>query len=384
MTLRFRPVGLPAAALSFVVSSVLILAVPLVGRAGQSSSSAQKQWYDLYDEAIEHVRRREWGPAETKLLAAKTNGRQPGRRVLRYGSLRQPFFPDYYLGIVYQNTSRPKQALDAFQLARRQNIDATDREFQQIDAFTRTAEAEIARAETAAPKPYVPADPAPRPADPTTSTSMPTQIPPVDTGAANRKRFDDLIAEARTELARRNYAKALVSASQARDLGVDQARADAIIQEAERANLADQISADIQAGDLPAATAKLDRLRQLDPGGAEVSRLTEAIRNAGSAANAAARQAAAERNAMRQFYAGDYQRALRVLGDLEKAQPLSPRAYFYRACSLAALALRSGSADASQLSEARRVYAQSLRAANEFERDRRFISPKILQALAGR
>jgi tetratricopeptide (TPR) repeat protein len=363
----------------------LLVAMLTVVMTVMPHAMQKKMWYDLYDEAITHIQRTEWTQAETKLLQAKKEGPAPGRRVLRYGSLRPPFFPDYYLGIVYQNTGRPKEALGAFNLARSQNIDLTNREFQQLDAYARSAQNQLASGN--APN----TDPTGKPDTPPGGTGTGTTdpkpvppVPPVDVAATLRQRFDDLLNEARVEMAKRNYAAALVSAGRARDLDVDSARADALIQEIERANLADQITADVDAGDLTAASRKLDRLKKIAPSSADVQRLSDAIRTAGAAVDAAVRRATLERNAMRQFFAGDYQGALRLIGELEKTAALPPRAQFYRACSLATLALRADTVDATQLAAARQAFARSLSASNELQRHRRYISPKVLQALSGR
>jgi tetratricopeptide (TPR) repeat protein len=362
----------------------LLAALLTIAMAAMPHAMQKKTWYDLYDEAITHIQRAEWAQAETKLLQAKKEGPAPGRRVLRYGSLRPPFFPDYYLGIVYQNTGRPKEALAAFNLARSQNIDLTNREFQQLDAYARSAQNQLASANPPNTDPTGKPDTPPGGTGAGATDPKPVPpAPPVDVAATLRQRFDDLLSEARVELTKRNYAAALVSAGRARDLDVDSARADALIQEIERANLVDQITADVDAGDLTSASSKLDRLKKIAPRSADVQRLSDAIRTAGAAVDAAARRATLERNAMRQFFAGDYQGALRLLGELEKTAALPPRAQFYRACSLATLALR-GDVDAAQLAAARQAFAQSLSASNELQRHRRYISPKVLQALSGR
>jgi tetratricopeptide (TPR) repeat protein len=363
-----------------LLAALLMIVMTLSPHAMQ-----KKMWYDLYDEAIAHIQRAEWAQAETKLQQAKNEGPAPGRRVLRYGALRPPFFPDYYLGIVYQNTGRPKEALAAFNLARGQNIDLTNREFQQLDAYARSAQNQIASANPKTdPTPPKPDTPPGGTGTPGTTDPKPVPTPPpVDVGATLRQRFDDLLSEARAEMAKRNYAAALVSAGRARDLQIDAGRADALIQDIERANLVDQITADVDAGDLIAASSKLDRLKKIAPSGADVQRLSDAIRTAGAAVDAAARRATLERNAMRQFFAGDYQGALRLLGELEKTAALPPRAQFYRACSLATLALRADTVDAAQLTAARQAFAQSQSASSELQRHRRYISPKVLQALSG-
>ena len=71
---------------------------------------ARAQWYETYDEGVAAFERKDWAIAEEKLLASKKEAdaarRQPGRRVLRFGSLRTLFIPDYYLGRVYLQRAR--------------------------------------------------------------------------------------------------------------------------------------------------------------------------------------------------------------------------------------------------------------------------------------
>src|SRR5688500_17985674 len=92
-----------------------VVATLVLGLSLGAALIAQQRWYDLYDEAIRHVQQQQWQEAETKLLQARKTGPASGRNVLRYGMLREAFFPEYYLGVVYLETNRPKQALEQFE-----------------------------------------------------------------------------------------------------------------------------------------------------------------------------------------------------------------------------------------------------------------------------
>jgi len=87
-----------------------------------------------------------------------------------------------------------------------------------------------------------------------------------------------------------------------------------------------------------------------------------------------------ERLGLRAFYSGDYAAALvaleQVPGDL-----VTPRILFYEACSHAALGLLGADSAASHLQNARALFVRSRPAQNRFTLDRRYISPRILQAL---
>src|SRR4051812_10892273 len=122
--------------------------------------AAQEQWYALYDEAIKHVLAGEFQQAETKLVQAKKDHPESGRNVLRYGNLRAPYFPDYYLGIVYNSTGRPQEALEAFDAARKANIDAKNNEFKLIGTFEGQARTALANVKGGPPPPKGPVEPA--------------------------------------------------------------------------------------------------------------------------------------------------------------------------------------------------------------------------------
>ena len=113
----------------------LVLAATMLMVLVTATGAQQRRWFDLYDEAIQHIGKREWTLAETKLKQSQQNGPAPGRRVLRTGMFRDDFFPDFYLGVVYLNTNRPKEALQQFQLARSQNLNIQDKEFLPIATY---------------------------------------------------------------------------------------------------------------------------------------------------------------------------------------------------------------------------------------------------------
>ena len=267
-----------------------------------SATAQQRQWFQLYDEAIVDVRQGAWQQAETKLRQAQKLGPAPGRNVLRYGMMRGNFFPDFYLGVVFLNTGRPMDALRQFALARAQKINDQDREFgtiadmenqARVDA-KRLADAEAMPTTTTPPKP-VPVEPAAPDPPRVDGATLPSAPPVVDT-APERK---------------------------------STTTADAAAAERER------------------------------------------------------RRDAGERDAMRQFFAGEYRQSVATLDKVERdiAARLSPRGYFYRACALAAQVLRSSSPDARLLEDARRQYTEAMRDGQALRQDRRYISPRVLQAL---
>lgn len=259
---------------------------------------AQQRWYDLYDQAIEHVTRGEWAEAESKLLQSKKDGPAAGRNVLRYGMLRRDFFPDFYLGVVYLNTNRPTEALRQFTLARGQKINPQDRAFEQIAAYENEARknekllADAAAIPTTPKKPVV-TEPPPETLKAETKPAPPPAPPPAESKPA----------------------------------------------------------------DNTPSPAMVERDRQ---------------------------RASAERDAMQSFFAGDYRKTVATLDTAERdlATRLSPRGYFYRACAMAAQALRSSVIDSKMLADARQQYAESIRDNQTALPDRRYVSPRILNELA--
>jgi hypothetical protein len=271
--------------------AVIVTAIALTIASGVA---AQQRWFDLYDEAIEHVRLAEYEQAETKLRQAQKLGPAPGGSVPRYGMLRGPFFPDFYLGLVFLNTQRPSEALKHFALARAQKINVADKQFRLIADYenqARTLEERLAKANAITPPKPVPTD------------------TPVETARADNPRAAP---------------SAPADPPAPANAGVD--------------------------------TVALERERQRHN---------------------------AEREAMQLFFGGQYGESVAVLNKAEReiGARLTTRGYFYRACALAAQALRSTRIDTKLLEPARIQYALAVREGAVPPADRRYVSPRILQAL---
>jgi len=319
-----------------VIARRLLLAASLLVLLVTSAGAQQKRWFELYDEAIQHVRRSEWGPAEAKLQQAKKDGPAPGRTVLRYGMLRDDYFPDFYLGVVYLNTNRPKEALQQFQLARSQKLNVQDREFVPIANFEAQAQQAIQR--IAANTGDKPKPPNPLPVDSgKPEIAKPVDVPPPPTTPA----APDLTAE--------------------------------------RKRLESQFEQAIQGRNIGAARAAIVELQKVQPDQKAMATFTARV----NTLDREIRLATSERSAMRAFFAGNYQQAVSALNAIENelGAPLSPRGYFYRACGLAAQALRAPQVDSKALTEARRQYAEAMKSRQALVPHRRYVSPRILQAL---
>ena len=125
------------------------------------------QWYRTYDEARDALKREDWAQARTKFEQAKDearrSGAKPGRSVLRYGMLREPFLPDFFLAQTYLALAQREadaaakrayyeKALEAFALAQQGQVQRTDPEVQRLEPSLTAARDYLAVAQPPAPK----------------------------------------------------------------------------------------------------------------------------------------------------------------------------------------------------------------------------------------
>jgi hypothetical protein len=324
---------------SSLIVLLLVASLPL-------AAQQKVDWQDLYRQAITHVQRREWKPAEDKLLAAIKASPKSGRGVIRRFMDRDDYFPEFYLGVVYLNTNRVGAALVQFQLARKNDVNTRTGDFRQLNELETRArsilEAEARKVDKEKPNP-------------------PAQ-------------FKTFMDRAQRAFGEARYDDAESAARQARDLNVDNAAADALIQNIERVRHAAQLQQELAKSP---SLAELRRLRtEYEGKGVSVDEVIRLI----AAGEARAR---GERTGMIEFYAGNYQKAVAAIAEAEKAAPLTPRGHFYRACSLASLATRGKTVSQNQLRDARRAYAVAAEQADQFKNDLRFVSPRLIQLLKG-
>jgi hypothetical protein len=311
----------------------------------------QQQWYQLYDAAIVHVRRREWKDAEDKLQEAVRVNPNSGRNV-QQGRSRDDYFPEFYLGIVYLNTGRPDLALAEFGKARKRNLNVRDREFREIATYETDAQAQV------------------------TKRNAEASAAAAAAAKERAQRFANLMSRAEALYAQRDYAAADTTAREARDLGLDRQAPDQLIEKIAVARYIERIELALKRRDAPGARRELDAFAHAAPNAVPME-LPERV----AVLERELRRASFERDAMRAFYNGSYQQALSFLESGEKVAPLSARGTFYRACSLAAVFAAGGETNSRALADARRYFAEATKEAGDFERDRRYISPKILQLL---
>ena len=359
-----------------VLIALLVMAGPLRGVA------QEPPWYQLYDEAIKHAQQGEYEQAEAKLLRAQKEGPASGRSVFRYGSIREPYFPEYYLGIVYVSTGRPKEALAMFQRARAAKIDTRAADFRAITTFEGQAKAALSRGTVATNK-----EPEKPPAKPGGDTPTPGNKPEVPTGPAVPapdyvRQFADLLATAKTQLSQRSFDVSEQAATSARDLAIkhnltERPQADALLKQISGARFAARVEDALDRRDAATARRELNVLTAAVP-----DYRADPLRDRVDVLERELRTSTLQRDAMRSFFGGNYEQAVQLLEQSATVAPLTPRGHFYRACSLAALAAASPNpARDRRLDEARRSYAVAAAGASQFRDDLRYISPKVKQLL---
>jgi hypothetical protein len=368
----------------------VVWSLVLVVALAPATIARQPKWYQLYDEAVNHVRNAlrtkapaqdpQWKQAETTLQLAIKNGPASGPRVLQYGQFRPPFFPEYYLGVVYLHTGRPSLAAEQFKLARTRDIDPRQSEFRSIADFEQRAANDVAilasnttggattgRGETTGGG--------------TTGTGTPAGG---TTGGGvavltARQKFDDLLRRAQEAIAKSDYPDAERHANDAKALNVDNAAADRFLRNITGLRSRDGVEAALKARDGAAARRDLNALIAVAPD----SPLLPGLRDRVETLERDVRRAGAERDAMKEFFKGGYQRAISLLNQAEIDVQLSPRGHFYRACSLAAMVAASANpASDPRLPQARKYYAAA-RPFSPATIETRHISPRILELLKG-
>ena len=349
--MTIRPDRLRACVLVVVLVMPAVPASPAVA-TGERQSSSIEDWYQLYTRAKEDIKRQAWAEAEKKLLQAKKSGPSQGPRTLVRGGLIVPFSADYYLGEVYMGQGRVREAIAAFDAAAKQNLGTRAGEFARLneyrtsavarltDDLIRTGQADVTNGDLASAR---------------------TKAQEARALGGNAAGVENLLAGIKTAEDRANARNAEVAGAAAKPAGPDPVK-----------ETPPPASPAVE----PPAPPAYDK-----PGGPTTTENKPAGTTRGTAnvAPSPVSYALTESAAMRQFFSGDYARALATLAPLN-----TPRALFYKACSRAGMTLLSGGADPAMLSLARQDYSRALSGTVTFTRDEPYISPRILQLLQTR
>jgi hypothetical protein len=325
-----------------------LIALLLLAMVTPVAAQGRRDWANLYRDAIQLVNKQQWKEAESTLLQAIKSGPPSGRGVIDRVFGRDDYFPEFYLGIIYLYTNRATEAQTQFQVARKRGLNQREREFQRLPEYESRAK-ELADAEAKT------------------------------TAAADRnQQFKRLLGDAQRSLGDGRYEDAESAARQARGFNIDNAAADAILQNIQKARSASRLQEALRRN--PSLPELRRLLAEYDGSGAAVDELRKRI----DAAETTERRNVAERAAMVAFYNGNYTQAVSALNEAEKTLSLTARGQFYRAVTLATQATRGKVANEGLLQRARQAWGVASREPNVFKEDLRFISPEILRQLQGK
>ena len=343
------------------VLAALMAAVPAAPWAQQAAAPQNIQrlrWYDAYDLGMKAVQTKQWQNAEAYLQQAKSAGPPQGRRVLYYGDMYRPFYPDYYLGIVYLNTKRQALAETAFADVQRRNlIDPKERQFTELQQLARQAT------------------------------------------------FERSMDEARDFIAKGDLTEAGKRTAEAKSTNFDNGKADAMQQEITLAMKKPEpappgpIVPPVQPGPVqPPTETPITAGNQVpvqppsyDPtkspsGSIRPTPAPSPPKNAisggviaGSGGILAALYADSWRNGLLLYFSGEYEEAVRQFETMPLATA-PDRVRVFLACARAGVVL-TGRGDAALLRTARMEYREAGRADTLSAQERRLISPKILELL---
>lgn len=201
-------------------------------------------------------------------------------------------------------------------LARLELLDPQNPELVQYRELWSKRIAESAKQQQTAPEPKLPM-----------AEVKQTEIPKAADLQVEQAKFLSLLEQAKRELRLKNFQKARQTASLAFALGIDNRKAELLLQEIDAAE-------NLQSEETAAIVA---------------------------------------------FYSGEYQKAIRLLENLVSRKKESERLYFYLGCSQAALAFLDTGNRSQLLQKARLQFAQAKRLNKSLTHDTRFISPRILE-----
>lgn len=337
-------------AIFFRMFATILALLLAVQAAPAQQQNDRRTWYQAYADAQKAIQDRNWQKAITDLgVAAQRGAPKPGRNVLFYGDVYRDYNPDYYLAIAYTNLQRFSEADAAFERVKQAQLiaprDALYAEFTRQAANTK----DILQKQAAEVRQTAPNQPPPN----AVNNRPPANVTPPAANAANAP----ATAPPATNLVAPtpNTTPAATTANNAATKAVQG----------------------------PPPPALDPKQASIPPRPNPVNRpITKARDNAAPVVPpppAAAVRTLDERTGVVQFFSGDYESAAASLAAVTYNPGASPRAYFYLACSQAALVL-TGRAPRTTMDGARAQLALA-RDNGQFAADKRLISPRIRQEL---
>ena len=404
------------------------------------AAAGAQEFYRLYEQGVSAFEDGKLAEAKDKLAAAKAKSPKQGQKIFFYGLRYDEYVPDYYLGLIALQEKRYPEALRLLEGVESAKLLAP-RDRQKTQALTQALGTLRAQTRVDPPSPTGPTEKPPvnpptppPPAPPAWQADFQRALAAGEQALRDRRYPDARNAvtaarpsarDARTqaELAaferrvRTEEGQAMADAARTALAGGNDAVAQGHIDrlaalnpqhpglDALRGELGQvrrRRDADLIAGrarqalngrNASAASQEIGRLAATVPNHPSLPGLRgdlvrlEAALKAGTAeataaaasADAARRRLATERDALRLYLRGDYDRARAQIQAFPEDP--SPRMRLYLACSQAALALLRG--DEKLATEARRTYGAVKADAAAFATDFRYISPAVQQLLNG-
>ncbi len=228
---------------------------------------------------------------------------------------------------------------------------------------------------------------------PTLPPVKPPVQPPANVEPTWLAEFRRLMDNANASLRQSRYTEARGSVTSAARVAGDAARqreAEALrrsidaAQNIDAGRAADRAREAIRLKDIEAASTQVARLETLAPEHASLPGLRTGVDGLRGALQGIAALASAERLGVKLFLSGNYKQSADQLERAVGSGVKSPRIYLFLACSRAAQALLAPQSERASLeAQARQHYAQAKAGGNALANDQRFISPRILELLAG-
>jgi hypothetical protein len=398
------------------------------------AAAGAQEFYRLYEQGVSAFEDGKIAEAKEKLAAAKAKSDKQGERIFFYGLRYDEYVPDYYLGLIALREKRYPEALRLLEGVESAKL-LSSRDRQKNQALTQALGTlrSLTKVEPAKPPPGNTDRPPPPPPPPAWQADFQRALAAGEQALRERRYAEARTAvttarrsarDARTQAdlaaferrVRTEEGQAMADAARTALAGGNDAAAQGHIDRlaafnpqhpnlgalrGELGQLRRRRDADLIAGrarqalngrNASAASREIGRLAAAIPTHPslpglrnDLGRLEAALKagkaeaTAAAASADAARRLSTERDALRLYLRGEYDRARAEIQAFPDDP--SPRMRLYLACSQAALALLRGDDDLA--TEARRTYGAVKADAAAFATDFRYISPAVQQLLNG-
>lgn len=350
-------------------------------RAQAQQARDTRTWYQAYADAQAKIQKQDWRGALNDLdAAARLGAPRPGKNVNFYGDVYRDYNPDYYRAMALNGLDRYDEAEQALERVRQaQLITARDRDYGAFTRLENNVKANVQKLAAARANGAAPPGVSPNGIPPTGVN--PAGINPAGVNAANVNP-----ANVNPPVTPQGVSTANVVTQGANTQGSAPPAANAPAT-ANAANAARQ--SPVQAPPVPQSavrqppTQPARQNRNPTYTKAESSLLAAAARNPEVAAiqqiDQARRSLELERQALVQFFSGNYAQADTLLTQLAATPSPSPRTLYYLACSRVAMVF-AGEAPTSALAEARQIVGRA-GGMEDFAQDFAMTSPRIRREL---